>query len=40
MRIDEDLWAEQQYEVLVSFIHHLAYYRTLSEAYADLASQK
>lgn len=36
MRIDEELWAEQQYEVLVSFVHHLAYYRTLSEAYADL----
>ena len=36
MRIDEEFWAERQYEVLVSFIHHLAYYWTLSRAYEDL----
>ena len=36
MRIDEELWATQQYGVLMSFVHHLAYYRTLSKAYADL----
>ena len=36
MQIDEELWRERQYEVLVRFIHHLAYYRTLSGAYMDL----
>lgn len=36
MRIDEKIWAERQYEVLASFVHHLAYYRTLSQAYTDL----
>ena len=36
MQIDEKLWAEEQDKVLVGFIHHLAYYRTLSEAYSDL----
>ena len=36
MQIDEDLWANRQYEVLVRFIHHLAYYRTLFQAYTDL----
>lgn len=35
MQIDEDLWANRQYEVLVRFIHHLAYYRTLWRAYTD-----
>lgn len=35
MQIDEELWAKRQYEVLVRFIHHLAYYRTLWQAYTD-----
>ena len=39
MKIDEDLWADRQYEVLVRFIHHFAYYRTLWRAYADLQIQ-
>jgi hypothetical protein len=33
MKINENLWSQHQYEVLVSFIHHLAYYRALSQAY-------
>ena len=36
MQIDEELWAERQYHVLVRFIHHLAYYRTLWRVYRDL----
>ena len=36
MQIDEDLWADRQYKILVRFIHHLAYYRILGRAYIDL----
>jgi hypothetical protein len=33
MQVDEDLWANHQYQVIVSFIHHLAYYRVLKRCY-------
>ena len=33
MKLNEELWANHQYQVLVSFIHHLAYYRTLKQYY-------
>jgi len=36
MQINEELWSEEQYGVLVGFIHHLAYYRILSKAYSNL----
>jgi hypothetical protein len=36
MQIDEDLWADRQYEILVRFIHHLGYFRILGHAYTDL----
>lgn len=36
MKIDENLWANRQYDNLVKFIHHLAYYRILWRAYDDL----
>jgi len=39
MKIDEDLWADHQYQVIVSFIHHLAYYRVLKRCY-DESGQK
>ena len=39
MRIDEELWATQQYDVLFGFVHHLAYYRTLVKAYTDLQAK-
>ena len=39
MQIDEDLWADHQYQVIVSFIHHLAYYRVLKRCY-DESGQK
>jgi len=39
MKIDEDLWADRQYQVIVSFIHHLAYYRVLKQCY-DESGQK
>ena len=35
MNINEELWQEH-YQVLVSFVHHLAYYRTLKASYAAL----
>jgi|GEM_PF-2038864 len=35
MQVSEDLWATEQYEVLVDFVHHLAYYRILSQAYSE-----
>lgn len=35
MSINEDLWATRQYGVLVGFVHHLAYFRSLSNAYAQ-----
>jgi hypothetical protein len=36
MRLDEGLWRKHQYAVLVSFIHHLAYWRCSSRVYADV----
>lgn len=36
MEIDEELWATHQYQVLVSFAHHLAYYRELKRCYDEL----
>lgn len=36
MIINEVLWSERQYEILVSCVHHFAYYRTLSKVYTDL----
>jgi hypothetical protein len=33
MKINETLWSDYQYQVLVSFIHHLAYNRALSKTY-------
>ena len=35
MRIDEDLWAQHQYQVIVSFVHHLAYYTVLKRCYDE-----
>lgn len=35
MTLDEDLWAQHQYQVIVSFIHHLAYYRVLKRCYDE-----
>ena len=39
MQIDEELWANHQYEVLVRFVHHLAYYRILFSAYNELHTE-
>jgi hypothetical protein len=36
MKLEEDLWSQHQYQVLVSFVHHLAYYRVLRRFYVDL----
>lgn len=35
MKINEDLWSQNQYDVLADFVHHLAYYRVLSHFYND-----
>ncbi len=35
MKLDEDLWLKHQYQVLVSFVHHLAYYRLLKSSYDE-----
>jgi hypothetical protein len=35
MKLDDDLWAEHQYEVMINFIHHLAYYRVLKRCYDE-----
>lgn len=35
MKINEDLWSQHQYEVPVSFVHHLAYYRVLHRLYNE-----
>ena len=39
MKINEGLWSQHQYEVLVSFIHHLAYYRVLSHTYSEMKTK-
>jgi hypothetical protein len=39
MRIDEELWRTHQYAVLVSFVHHLAYWRCSTKLYADLQQE-
>jgi hypothetical protein len=36
MKLNDDLWSGRQYEVLVSFIQHLAYYRVLNKLYNDM----
>lgn len=33
MKLNEQLWANHQYEILVSFIHNIAYWRCSHEAY-------
>ena len=33
IEFNENLWIDQQYEVLLRFIHHLAYYKILREQY-------
>ncbi len=33
MKLNEELWATHQYPVLVSFVHHLAYHRSLRQCY-------
>lgn len=33
MTLNETLWANHQYDIMVSFIHHLAYWRCSYEAY-------
>ncbi|MDP2604563.1 MAG: hypothetical protein Q8S00_18555 [Deltaproteobacteria bacterium] len=37
--IDDDLWAKHQYQVLAGFVHHLAYYRVLSQIYSGMNSK-
>jgi len=39
MKLDEHLWAEHQYPALVSFVHHLAYYRVLKRCYDESGSK-
>lgn len=39
VQINEELWANQQYRLLVRFIHHLAYYKTLFSAYNELNTE-
>jgi len=39
MKLDEDLWAQHQYQVLVSFVHHLAYYWALKRCYDESRSK-
>lgn len=36
MKLEEDLWSHNQYQVLANFVHHLAYYRVLRRFYVDL----
>jgi hypothetical protein len=36
MKVDEELWSKHQYQMLVSFVHHLAYSRILSSLYNEL----
>lgn len=36
MKIDEELWSKHQYQILVSFVHHLAYSRVLRSLYTEL----
>ena len=35
MKIDEDLWSQQQYAILVSFVHNLAYHKVLFDSYKE-----
>src|SRR3990172_8591600 len=35
MNLDEELWRQHQYQMLVSFVHHLAYYRVLHRLYVE-----
>ena len=36
MNLDEELWRQHQYQILVSFAHHLAYYRVLHGLYVEM----
>src|SRR6266436_1280303 len=36
MALDEELWRTHQYQMLVSFVHHLGYYRVLHRRYVDM----
>lgn len=36
MTLDEKLWSQHQYQMLVSFVQHLAYYRVLHRLYDDM----
>jgi hypothetical protein len=35
MSLDVELWRQHQYQMLVSFVHHLGYYRVLHRFYRD-----
>jgi hypothetical protein len=35
MQIDSELWMKRQWDVLISFIHHMAYQRVLGKAYSE-----
>jgi len=39
MKLNEDLWAQHQYQVIVSFVHHLAYYTVLKRCYDQSGSK-
>lgn len=39
MNLDEELWRRHQYQMLVSFVHHLAYYRGLVKLYVDMTGK-
>jgi hypothetical protein len=39
MALDEELWRQHQYQMLVSFVHHLAYYRVLGKLYVDMKQE-
>lgn len=39
MTLDEELWAQHQYQMLVRFVHHLGYYRVLGRLYVDMKQE-
>lgn len=36
MNLDEELWRRHQYQMLMSFVHHLGYYRVLGRLYVGM----
>jgi hypothetical protein len=36
MKVNDELWSKHQYQMLVSFVHHLAYSRVLRSLYNEL----